>query len=452
MDQTVTELVGVWKNALDYIKQELNDNRVFDTVFSGSKILSISGNKMRVAASTGFATNLFQTRFLETIRRAVNRTTGTDFDFEFVFQNEENDTVSSLKPRAPLLFQESHLDPKYTFDNFIIGPSDREASQAASLIAGDPGKMYNPLLIYGDSGLGKTHLLQAIGNAVREDNPKLKVLYVSADDFLQQYVAFATGAQSDHSFSEFFRSEVDVLLLDDVQYLRNKAKTMEAFFNVFQILANGKKQIVLTCDQHPDKIDGLDERLKTRFSQGLSVQIKKPDLATSKEILRSKISASGLREAVIDDEVIELLASQFSDNVRELEGALNRLLFHSIQCEPTRHIDIKVATRAISDLSEAKSDKVKLTATKIVATVADYYSLTQSQVMGKIRTANIALARHIAMFLCRTLMSMNYSEIGKMFGKDHTSVMNAVDKVEKLWKTDTSMSLAIDQLKKKLGA
>ena len=305
-------------------------------------------------------------------------------------------------------------------------------------------------MIHGNSGLGKTHLLEAIGNYIKEKQPNLKVLYISASDFIDEFVNFATNYQTDQSFNAYFRNEVDVLLLDDVQYLRKKAKTMEMFFNVFQTLANAKKQIVLTSDQDPSTIDGMDERLKTRFSQGLSVKIKKPNLETSKLILRSKIAAGDLSSSVIDDEVIDLLAKKFNSNVRELEGALNRLIFYTINIRPTKHITADVAAEAISSLIKSKQEATVLSPERIVSVVADYYALTPSQITGKMRVAQIALARHISMYLCRECLALNYSEIGKLFSKDHTSVMNAVGKVENLLKTDIEMQKAIKDLEDKL--
>ena len=451
MSVTVTERQSLWNAILANIKKTLGSAQVYDAFFNGSYIASIEGNTMTIAASSPLAAQAFSTSFFDTISTAVAGCTGTNYTLVFTTKQELLSNGSTPKvAETSTFFKNAHLDPRFTFDSFVVGDSDIEASQAAILIAANPGASFNPLMIHGDSGLGKTHLLEAIGNSIKKERPTLKVLYISASDFIDEFVNYATNYQSDQSFNAYFKNEVDVLLLDDVQYLRKKAKTMEMFFNVFQTLANAKKQIVLTSDQEPSTIDGMDERLRTRFSQGLSVKIKKPSVETSQAILRSKIAASDLSSCQIDDAVIELFAKQFSDNVRELEGALNRLLFYTINIKPTKHITKEIAAESIASLIGEKHSASTLSPEKIVSTVADFYNLSSAQILGKMRLAQIALARHISMYLCRDLLAMNYSEVAKVFSKDHTSVMNAISKVEYLLKTDVEMQKAINSLEAKL--
>lgn len=450
MNESVTELANIWGLALSNIEKELNNKIVFDSFFTDTKIAKAEGNIMTIVASSSLAVSMFKNQFLKTIKSAVNKATGTEYVLEFKTK-EEFESSKPSEDEAPHFFPKARLDPRFSFDNFVVGSSDIEARQAAVLIASNPGKTFNPLLIYGDSGLGKTHLLEAIGNEIREQFPNLKVLYVSADYFLEESVKYMASYNADQSFVSYFRDEVDVLLLDDVQYLKGKTQTMGMFFNAFQALTNEKKQIVLTSDVHPSTIDGLDERLKTRFEQGLAVQIKKPDIETSKKILRAKIAASDLRSTEIDDDVVTLLAEKFSDNVRELEGALNRLLFYTINFKPTQKIDVAFASEAVAGLTSVKADRSKLSANRVISVVAEYYNLAPTQITGKIRTAQVALARHLAMYLCKDVLGMNYSEIGKKFGKDHTSVMNGIGKVEKLSKENPDVSKVLKELKKKLG-
>lgn len=452
MYATLSEREELWSAILTAIKKTIEDDRVYEAFFSGSSIAEVNGDTMVISAPSALAAVVFSTKFLKQITDAVHGCTGTNYKLDFKSKDQllSNGNSISKSDSEVHFFKNARLDPRFTFDSFVVGDSDMEARQAALLIASNPGNVFNPLMIHGNSGLGKTHLLEAVGNYIKEKQPNLKVLYISASDFIDEFVNFATNYQTDQSFNAYFRNEVDVLLLDDVQYLRKKAKTMEMFFNVFQTLANAKKQIVLTSDQDPSTIDGMDERLKTRFSQGLSVKIKKPNLETSKLILRSKIAAGDLSSSVIDDEVIDLLAKKFNSNVRELEGALNRLIFYTINIRPTKHITADVAAEAISSLIKSKQEATVLSPERIVSVVADYYALTPSQITGKMRVAQIALARHISMYLCRECLALNYSEIGKLFSKDHTSVMNAVGKVENLLKTDIEMQKAIKDLEDKL--
>lgn len=453
MSRTITELTNIWAAVLSKIELSL-EPRIYDSFFRSTKIDRMDGNTLIVAADTTLAVTLLSSRFLNIVKNAIIEVTGTDFPVKFVTAEElakQEEVVKEAK--SPEFFADSHLNTKYTFDNFIVGPSNREAYQASLMISSTPGQLYNPLLLYSDSGLGKTHLLHAIGNAIKEKSPNAKILYISASDFVNEYIKFAQGYKEDKSLTDYFRNDVDVLLIDDIQFLVGKKKTLEMFFIVFQTLATIGKQIVITSDQHPSNLDGLDERLKTRFAQGLVLSIDKPDLETSENILRSKIESNGLNPDNFDKEVISFLAQKFSSNVRELEGALNRLIFFSINVNPVKHISMATATEAIRGLVAAQEDKTALSEAKIIATVADYYSLTPSQLLSKIRTSRVAMARHIAMYLDRDLLGTALIKIGQAFGgRDHTTVMNGVQKVENSLKTDPDMVAAVSEIKAKLNS
>ena len=452
MEETISQINSLWGRILERVKERLDDPMIYDSFFGDSKILRLDGNKMIVSVSTSLGATLISMKYTELLESIANDVTGTNFEFEFVSRDKAAE-AEPQKEEKPSFFADSRLNPKYLFSNFIVGVSNREAYQASLMISNSPGRLYNPLLLYSDSGLGKTHLLQAIGNSIKERAPSTKVLYISANDFVEEYVRFVTSYKNDQSMTEFFKKDVDVLLVDDIQYLINKSKSMEMFFVAFQNLVSRGKQIVLTCDQHPSKIGGIDDRLRSRFSQGLVLSIERPDLSTSEEILRSKIVASGRDVKDFDPEVISFLAEKFSNNVRELEGALTRLLFYTINMKPTHRITMDTASAAIRSLASIGEDKSKLSEKKIIQVVADYYSLTPSQVTGKIRTSRIAMARHIAMYLDRTLLNTPLIKIGETFGgKDHATVINGVRKVENSLKTDPDMMTAISDLKSKLGS
>ena len=450
MNSTVSEIAQLWDHILLKIHDRLNDQRVYDSFFDKTYIDSLDGSTMIVVSNSPLAKVIINSRYIDLVNRCAEEVTGTNFQIRFVEKSEVQE-IAAERREKPTFFADSHLDPKFTFDSFVVGDSNREAYQASLMISKTPGKLFNPLLVHSDSGLGKTHLMQAIGNAIREENPNYRVLYVSAADFVDEYVKFAQGYKEEVTLTQFFKNEVDCLLIDDIQFLIGKKKTMEMFFVVFADLEKAGKQIVITSDQHPNYLEGLDDRLKSRFQAGLVLSINRPDLATSAEIIRKKIVAGGLDVNDFDEDVINFVAARFSNNVRELEGALTRLLFYTINMRPTKHITMEVATEAIQGLVSVKDDRARLSEGRIVATVADYYNLTPSQLTGKIRTAQIALARHIAMYLMKTLMQLPFTKIGQYFGgRDHATAMKGVEKVEKSLKFDADLRKAVDELKKKL--
>lgn len=454
MPETISQLTAIWNRSLERIKKNLNDNHVYDSFFGNSYIDSIQGDTLVVIVNSELAASVLSSSYAQLIEECVQEETSTNYKVTFLSQAQG--TMQTKKEKAqekPLFFQEAKLDPRYSFDNFVVGASNREAYQASLMISRSAGNLYNPLLLHSQSGLGKTHLLQAIGNEIKKLKPMSKVLCISAADFVDEYIKFATGYKQDQTLTQYFRSSVDVLLIDDIQFLIGKAKTMEMFFVVFQSLYTQGKQIVITSDQDPSKLEGLDERLKTRFASGLVLPIQRPDLATSQAILRAKIEANNLSVDDFDPDVIEFLAARFSSSVRDLEGALNRLLFYTVNLEPTKHITLDVAKKAIASLISAQEEVGKISEEKIISTVASYYSLPPAQITGKLRTSRIALARHISMYLIRTLLDTPFTKIGQIFGgKDHATVMSGVNKVEKSLKTDPDMKKAVNELIGRLKA
>ena len=338
--------------------------------------------------------------------------------------------------------------PEYTFDNFIVGPSNKEAHSAALACAYTPGKFYTPLFIYGNSGLGKTHLLNSIGNYIKQNDPQKKVFYTSSTDFVTAVV----NSIKDNSIEKFKNkmNHLDVLLMDDIQFIAGKEKSHEVFFNIFNELVNNKKQIVLTSDRNPSDIKGLEDRLISRFSSGLSVGMDSPEFETALAILKFRLEYQAVDASMIDDDVLSYIATNFSKDVRKLEGALNRLLFYSINFSGSERIDFKVALAAFK--GTGSSDKNELSVNKIKRVVADYYGLTKQQLTSNTRTKNIATARHIAMYFSRKMLDIPFSKIGDEFGKrDHSTVMNACEKVDRFLKTDMNYKQAVMELEKLLS-
>jgi chromosomal replication initiator protein len=452
MENTVSEIAALWDRILIKIKAKMNDPLVYDSFFEGSYIDSIHDNQMIVVANSGLAVSILSTKYKDMIDGVVHDATESNFDIKFV-QKEDIKKTIEIKPTKRAFFSDSDINPQYTFKNFVVGPSNREAYQAALMISQNPGKLFNPVLIYGGSGLGKTHLLHAIGNAVKEKFPTMKVLYVHAQDFLNEYIKYVNGQNEGTNLVEWFRQEVDLLLVDDVQFLANKPRTEETFFSIYNNFYSVGKQVVLTSDQNPSLLNGLDDRLKSRFVSGLPLAIKPIEKETCESILRLKIDANGLDVNDFDPDVISYFATTFGKNVRVLEGAFDRLLFYTVNIHKTKHIDLSTAMDSVSSLAEAQDAKTQLSEEKIINAVADYYSLAPYQLTGKIRTSQIAMARHIAMYLIRTMLDVPFTKIGQTFGgKDHATVMNGVEKVENSLKSDKDLAKAVTELESRLKA
>ncbi len=346
-------------------------------------------------------------------------------------------------------FNSLPLQTDQTFENFVIGECNRESQAAALACAYNPGKYFNPLFIYGNSGLGKTHLLMAIGNYVHKAFPDKKVYYIESLKFVDKVVKAIQNNRID-AFKQYM-STMDVLLVDDIQFLAGKEKSHEIFFSIYNELINNHKQICIASDRQPREIKGLEERLISRFNSGLSVGIDSPEFETSLAILRLKIQNSGYDINEVDDRGLAYIASNFSGNIRDLEGAWNRVLFYAIMFQEDKGvISFETVVKALKDQTVV-SDKTGLSPNKIIKTVADYYGLTRQQITGKTRTRNISNARHISIYLCRKLLDLPYIKIGEEFGgRDHATIMSACRKVEKQISKDRNYAQAVDEIERQL--
>lgn len=453
MITTISEKRQIWDRVLIGIQNEIMDPRIFDSFFNNSYIYSISGDTIVVSVNSKLAANLISTKYNDLISEVVAQTTQSKFKLVFMPESEIQASATPVTEKVEekkQFFVNSFINPKHTFDSFVVGQCNREASQASLMIASNPGKLFNPLFIYSQSGLGKTHLLHAIGNYIKENTPRLKVLYISTDDFVDEFVRSVRGDREIEELRDFFKT-VDVLLIDDIQFLADKNKTADMFFNVFNTMLNLGKQVVLTSDRHPNDLKGLEARLVTRFNAGLSINIQEPDKETLLSILKMKIEANNLDITNFDDDVLDFIAEKFSKNIRELEGAINRLLFYSINIKQSKHIDLPLAIESVSSIINVKETERMLSEERIIEVVADYYNLTVSQLKGNVRTSQLALARHISMYLIRTMLDVPFKKIGQTFGgKDHSTVMSAVKKVESNLKTNPQLSQAIHEIQNRL--
>lgn len=453
---SLSEITQLWGKALMKIEERIGEKQIFDSLFTNSYINEINNNEMVVVVNSKLAVRLFSTNYSDLISEVIYELTGAHYKMKYVAKEDLSSNQGEAQlgevVRSQPYFKNSVINQNLTFDNFIVGDFNREASQAALFVAANPGKTFaQPLFIYSNSGLGKTHLMQAIGNRIAKEKPFWKILFISGNTFVEEYLNWVKNSAQGDSLKSFFDT-VDVLLIDDIQMLANKEQTQNMFFTIYESLIERNKQIVITCDKQPSELNGLAERLVTRFSKGLIVTINDPDQDTCVEILRKKIAATGMDPANFDDSVLYFFAEKFSKDIRELEGALNKLMFYIITNSQVGRVTMDVAMEAVKTLAGGKSISTQLSEQKIINVVADYYNLTSSQLTGKVRTGQIALARHIAMYLIRIKLDVPLKKIGDMFGgKDHTTVMSAISKVDKELKTDETLKAAIEELENRLN-
>ncbi len=455
MATSLVQQKEIWNHILAKVREVLkNDIHLYQSFFADTSLYSIENDLMTILVSSPVCKQFLQQEDQQGYKILINVVTDvmeSNYRLAFITQDEINqdDNKTKKEPKKSTFFANSVLNPKYTFDNFVSGNCNKEAIQASLLIATNPGVTYNPLFVYSKPGLGKTHLLHALGNYYKEKYPGKKVQYISTDNFVNEFVNYLNGNQASENFKDFFET-IDLLLVDDIQMLQNKKATCDLFFTIFNQLVNSGRQIVLTSDRAPSELQGLEERLVSRFNMGLSIPMHTPDTETMLRILEKKIVSNQLNVSNFDPDGLMYLAQNFSKNVRDLEGALNRVIFYTINFKHMARIDLETIKESVQPMLKQKKG-VNLTEEDIIEEVASYYNMTDSQITSKVRTSQIALARRIAMYLCREMLDTPYLKIGKIFGgRDHSTVITAVLKVETELKTDTQMQSAISAIKKRL--
>ena len=430
----------VWSKTKDLLKNDSSIGKlVYDTYFKNSKLVFLNEQRAVVEVPTNL-----EKMILSQKTDLIEALLSVSLDHQVQVEIQLFDELKEFNIQKPSVYDEDSVLTEYTFENFIVGPSNKEAHSAALACAYTPGKFYTPLFIYGNSGLGKTHLLNAVGNYIKENNPSKKVFYTSTMDF----VSMVVNSIKDGSIDQLKQNmnQLDVLLMDDIQFIAGKEKSHEVFFTIFNELVNHKKQIVLSSDRSPAEIKGLEERLISRFASGLSVGLDSPEFETSLAILRFRLETQAVDPNFVTDEALAYIATNFSKDVRNLEGALNRLLFYSINFNNGQMIDFKVALNAFKG-TRGSNDTNEVTVNKIKRVVADYYGLTKQQLVSNSRTKNIASARHIAMYFSRKCLDLPFIKIGEEFGKrDHSTVINACERVETSIKKDNNYRQAILEL------
>ncbi len=438
----------LWEKALLLMEKKLG-KVIFQTWFAVTEVDSFDGQNLLIRVPTELALDHINKFYSDTVQDVIADSTSSPITIHFVLPtaNSSKTLTGNNKPvdqdrnEFP---QTTSFNARYTFETFVIGDRNKLAHAASIAIAEKPAASYNPFFLYGGVGLGKTHLMHAIGQRALEINPSSRVVYITSETFVREFVT-ALQSNSVPDFRNKYRT-VDILLIDDIQFISGKESTQEEFFHTFNTLHGDHKQIVITSDRSPKDIPDLEDRLRSRFSGGLIIDIKPPEFETRIAILRKKAKAEGID---IPDEAIHMIASKVETNVRELEGALIRVIAYSSMM--SRDIDTSLVIDALSDLV-ATATKKPITTADIQRVVSSHYHLKTEDLKGRSRQRDIVFPRQIAMFLTRQMTGLSLPKIGDEFGgRDHTTVIHACDKVEKEIQTDHHLSQVVQHLKETIS-
>ena len=427
---------GLWQSVIGEIELSV-PQASFEAMFKKAQLVRVDGSVITISVPNIFIQTQLQGRYKELMVRVFEKNgikkpeifyrinlkdVRSKVDRDEVSEPAKEETVHIEKPKPTSSISKSGLNPRYTFDNFIVGSSNDFAHAACQSIANNPGSKYNPLFLYSGVGLGKTHLVQAVGNQILANNPSLKVLYITMENFTNEFIDSVRYKKQD--FSTRYRN-VDVLIIDDMQFIAKKESTQEAFFHTFNALHQKNKQIIMTSDRPPKDIPTLTERLRSRFEWGMTVDIQMPDFETRCAILEAKAHLSGV---ILDRPTIEYLANNFKTNIRELEGALNQLMAYS----EMRGINPSIET-AEGLLENNRATRPRhLTSKQIVSRVAHYYQIPVEEIISSCRSKHIVGPRQVAMYLLRSELHLSFPKISTELGrKDHTTAIHSVEKIEK---------------------
>lgn len=452
----------LWSNLLSQIKDELT-SLSYSTWFSETKLYKLDNEIAYIIVPMPIHKKHLIDNYSSLITTKLADLTGANYELNLLLNEEiENEIKEKKIEQEKLIINNketndfnvnSNLNKKYLFDNFIVGNSNKFAHAAALSVAENPGNMYNPLFLYGNSGLGKTHLMHAIGNYIGEHSNR-KVLYVTSEQFRQDFVKANRKDDKGTNFNyiDFFKNKyrnIDVLIIDDIQFLGGANQSQQEFFHTFNNLYNDSKQIIISSDRSPEDLKLLEDRLRTRFCWGLTVNIFPPEFTLRTEILKKKIIAGNF-EQDIPDEVVEYIASNIGPDVRQLEGSVTRLIAYSAIMGGER-ITLDLAIEALKDfISKGIGEKNDIH--RIQKIVSEYFQISVEDIRSKKRSSNISFPRQIAMYLCRTLTSESFPKIGTEFGgKDHSTVMHSVEKIENEIKVNKDLANIIEKLKKDIG-
>ncbi len=447
---TYMDLSTIWNMFLDKMKENLSP-MLFETWFSETKLLELKNNTAKILVPMPVHKKHLKENYNDMIEEIFTEVTSSICKFEYFIEEDLQNNVeisnNNGNDNLDSTF-ESNLDPRYTFDNFIVGESNKFAKATSIAVAEQPGFMYNPLFIYGSSGLGKTHLMHAIGNYIYKTTHK-KVLYVTSEKFVDDFLNIYrknnenTNFETVEKFKRKYR-EIDVLMIDDIQYLEIASKTQQEFFNTFNELHCNNKQIIISSDRSPDDLKKLEERLRTRFNWGLTIDILPPNFKLRMDIIDKKIEGHDMAKP-FPQEVKEYIASNCTSDIRKLEGAITRIFAYAAIMNGS-DITLDLAVDALKDFF-VKSIISKSKVEQVQQLVASNYNITVEEMKSKKRASKIAVPRQIAMYICRTVLEESLPKIGLEFGgKDHTTVMHSVDKIKRTIKNDVNLEKEINKI------
>lgn len=435
------DLAEIWLKCTDKFKESVNE-KIFDVWIKPIVPLEVTEDYYKVAVKNSFFKTMLEENYASVIEGILSGIMGKNIKLVIETMDTEQgketklEDLTEIKPakrEQQQLFtektedqepDESNLNPKFVFETFVIGNSNRFAHAAAQAVANNPAHAYNPLFLYGGVGLGKTHLMHAIGNRIKQNNPSMKVLYTSSEKFTNEIINSIQNKTTE-AFRQKYRN-IDCLIIDDIQFLKGKEQTQVEFFHTFNALKDANKQIIISSDRPPREIETLEDRLRSRFDQGLTADIQPPDLETRMAILRKKAASDHIE---LPNDVITLLATNIATNIREIEGAYTKIVaYTSLMDMP---ITVETAQKVLQDMGNTVKTR-QITFEGIIKVVAEHYNIKQEELFNKKRTQNIAFPRQVAMYLCRELADLSYPRIGDLFGgRDHTTVIHAYEKISK---------------------
>lgn len=436
------EASTTWKNVLNLIKERINPQS-FNTWFGSSCGVELKEDVLLVEFPNGFFIDWIEEHYYNILEEAVQQLNGNKLRLAFKAVRQQGDRPKRKRKRLILSRDGTKLQERYTFESFVVGKNNEFAHAAALAVAEAPGEAYNPLFLYGGVGLGKTHLMQAIGNFVHRQRKKVNIFYTQAENIMTELIE-AIQKNQQMAFKRKYRTK-DVLLIDDIQFLYGKERLQEEVFHIFNHLYSGGKQVIITSDRPPKEILTLEERLTSRFQGGLVVDLQPPDLETRIAILQKKAESENV---IIPSNVAYYIASRVKSNIRELEGCLIRLL--ALSSLSGQEVTEKLAEEVLKDLLGSGS---KITKQMILKNVIEELGFSEGELRGKKRTQKLALARQTSMFLIRTLLNLSLAEIGEFFGgKDHSTVIHAIDKVERLKKSDIEFFQRLERITSRINS
>lgn len=444
------ELLDIWDKTLNIIKSELTEVS-FNTWLKSIEPFLADDERLVLRVPNEFTRGILEARYKPLISNALKMVTSKKYEIEFILNSDDAPKIINRQVQTKVSepknvhddVNSQLLNPKYTFDTFVIGNSNRFAHAACLAVAEAPAKAYNPLFIYGGVGLGKTHLMHAIGHYIRENNPKLKVVYVSSEKFTNELIN-SIKDDKNVTFRNKYRN-IDILLIDDIQFIAGKERTQEEFFHTFNDLYEANKQIIISSDRPPKEIPTLEDRLRSRFEWGLIADIQPPDYETRIAILKKKADIENID---VPNDVMLYIANKIQSNIRELEGALIRVVAYSSLAN--REISVDLASEALKDIISNKTKQITIELIQDV--VASFFNLRPEDFKSKRRTRNVAFPRQIAMYLARKLTDLSLPKIGDEFGgRDHTTVIHAYEKISTDLSKDEALKETVNELSKRLS-